>query len=130
MSVNPQFKKYFTVAEANALLPKLVTILDRIRDTQTSLGDISDKAAAIHRAVGGNGGGDGGPQILDRSARVAKYLKEITELGVLVKDLESGLLDFPHLREGREVFLCWKKGENKISFWHELDSGFKGRKPL
>jgi hypothetical protein len=128
--VSSQFKKYFTVVEATALLPRLVSILNRIENAQAGSDDISDEAKAIHHAAGGNGGGKVGSEILQHSARVAKHLEEINDLGVIVKDFQRGLLDFPHVRDGREVFLCWKKGEKEIAFWHELDAGFKGRQPL
>ncbi len=57
-------------------------------------------------------------------------MRELSEAGIQVKDLEAGLVDFPHLRQGEEVFLCWKLGEETIGYWHELESGFAGRKLL
>jgi len=61
---------------------------------------------------------------------MGEVLDQIGRLGVIVKDADEGLLDFPHLREDREVFLCWKKGEKEVKFWHELNAGYKGRQPL
>lgn len=125
-----RFKKHFTLDEAVALLPRLVSILNRIETFQDELECVSEKVSRIHHAAGGNGGGDGSAELLDHTARVASSLQEITELGVVVKDIGQSIIDFPHLRDGREVFLCWKKGEKTIKFWHEINTGFKGRQPL
>ena len=124
------FKKYFTIEQATGLLPVLTSLLERIKEAQCGLGQITQEAQKIHSAAGGNGGGEHSTELLERSAIVAKYLQQINELGVQIKDLDIGLFDFPHIRDGREVFLCWKKGEKKIAFWHELDEGFQGRQPL
>ncbi len=128
--MTPKFNKYFTVDQAAKLIPTLTALLDRIKEAQTGLGHIAVRAEAIHNAAGGNGGGEKSTEILERSAVVAKYLQQINELGVQIKDIDAGLIDFPHVRAGREVFLCWKKGEKDIAFWHELNEGFKGRQPL
>ena len=125
-----QFKKHFTVEEANDLLPRLVALLNRIEDVEAELRPASKKISRIHRSAGGNGGGEGGIELLDHSNRIADLLRQIAATGVVVKDANQGILDFPHLRENREVFLCWKKGEKEVGFWHELDKGFKERRPL
>ena len=125
-----RFKKHFTLDEAVALLPRLVSILNRIEMFQAELESVTEKVARIHHAAGGNGGGDGSAELLDHTARVTNSLQEITDLGLLVKDIGKCIIDFPHLRDGREVFLCWKKGEKTIDFWHEVNTGFKGRQPL
>jgi hypothetical protein len=62
--------------------------------------------------------------------RLTRLLETLTELGVLVKDMEHGLIDFPSLRDGRIVLLCWRMDEPTVAFWHEVDSGFGGRRPL
>jgi hypothetical protein len=61
---------------------------------------------------------------------VHKAVEELHQLGVILRDVEHGIVDFPHLRDGREVFLCWKLGEERVRYWHELDAGFDARKPL
>lgn len=85
---------------------------------------------AREHAEGNGGGGPGAVSYLQASGRFQELLRDIADLGIQVKDLDSGLVDFPHLREGEEVFLCWKLGEDTISYWHELDTGFSGRKLL
>ena len=62
--------------------------------------------------------------------RLDKLLHRIFDTGAQVKDINTGLLDFPALREGQEVYLCWKYGEDQIAFWHEIDAGFVGRQPI
>jgi hypothetical protein len=77
-----------------------------------------------------NTGGPEGTAYLEDLVRLQNYLKQIEEKGCLVKNLQEGLVDFPHLKEGREVYLCWKYGEEDIRYWHEVDAGFAGRTPL
>ncbi len=124
------FKKHFTVGEANELIPTLLTILHRIETVYEILDNHSKALTAIHEARGDNGGGKGGIELLAVTAEIAKQVQKIHDLGVLVKDPRLGLLDFPHLRDGREVFLCWEKGEKAVEFWHDLDAGYQGRQPL
>ena len=70
------------------------------------------------------------PQVEDRPSELAAIVDELQELGVQVKDLDSGLVDFPSSRDGEQVLLCWRLGEDEIAFWHGLDDGFAGRQPL
>ncbi|HLV01558.1 MAG TPA: DUF2203 domain-containing protein, partial [Acidobacteriota bacterium] len=58
------------------------------------------------------------------------YLAKIQDAGCLVKSVDEGLIDFPHIRDGREVYLCWRYGEDDIEYWHEVDAGFAGRTPI
>ena len=66
----------------------------------------------------------------DLSRRIADQAREVAESGAIIKDLDAGLLDFLALRDGREVFLCWRLGEERIAWWHEIDAGLSGRQPL
>ena len=68
--------------------------------------------------------------IATMTAQITQRIHAIAELGVILKDLEVGLVDFPAHRNGREVYLCWRLGEDHIGWWHEIDSGFAGRQPL
>jgi hypothetical protein len=65
-----------------------------------------------------------------RATELARTLEEIQSLGVVVKDLDSGLVDFPSVREGEDVLLCWRLGEDEVAFWHGYDDGFAGRRPI
>jgi hypothetical protein len=128
--------KYFSRDEAEALLPQVEPFLREIQtlrvrmvERETQLGELRAKTAS---------NGHAGPgEVHDLQAELVALGEEITErvgrinaLGILVKDLEMGLIDFPTLREDREVYLCWKLGEQGIDWWHEVDSGYAGRRPL
>jgi hypothetical protein len=80
--------------------------------------------------VGGNGGSQVASQVVEEFRQLEKLVARIQETGALVKDINSGLLDFSTLRDGHEVYLCWQYGEGDIQFWHEIEAGFAGRKPL
>jgi hypothetical protein len=124
------FKKHFTVEEANELIPHVLSIFEQIHSIREQLGERRDELETLHKAAPGNGGGGGGAELVAMSENVARLVAGLEEKGILVKDIDSGLVDFPHMRESREVFLCWKIGEQSIGFWHELETGFRGRQPL
>jgi hypothetical protein len=130
--------KHFTLDEAQSLVPILETLLKRAIEAKRGAEEIEEKLQALSRKVFLSGG-----MFLDvervRKRRAAHEshlqqakdsLAEIEAIGVQVKDLETGLLDFPCLIEGQTVLLCWKLGESRIEFWHTLDAGFRGRQPL
>ncbi len=128
--MEPSFTKLFTVEEANALLPKLEELLidlafhrDRMRERAPHLGPIL--AASVS-----NGGGRVGSEYGVEAYNLYLAVGRIREFGVLLKDLDTGLLDFPHERDGRVVFLCWRPSEERVGYWHELQAGYQGRQPL
>jgi hypothetical protein len=124
-------KKYFTVEEANRLLPQVKEIVEELRRGRHRLLDHRPTAEAIAQKAGGNGGGgEAGVYLADYSHAFRHGLARLQAMGVVLKDLERGLIDFPHWREGREVYLCWEYAEDRIRFWHEIDSGYSGRQPL
>lgn len=130
--------KHFTLDEAQALLPVLEALLKRAIEARRAAQETEEKLQALSRKIFVTGG-----MFLDvdrvrrrRAAyeaqiqQVKDSLAEIEAIGVQVKDLETGLLDFPCFIEGETVLLCWKMGESRIEFWHTLDAGFRGRQPL
>jgi hypothetical protein len=117
----------FTVEEANALLPTIAPLLEGLREAQQAM---EERHSDVMNAVPGNGGGPAGVEFLDAARTAARCAAEIDALGVLVRDPSSGLIDFPAERDGTDVFLCWRLGENDIAWWHPTDSGFSGRQPL
>jgi hypothetical protein len=124
-------KKYFTVEEANRLIPQIRAIVDRLRQGRRRLLGHRPTAEAMAQKGGGNGGGsDAATYLSDYSQAFGREMSHLQGLGVVLKDVERGLIDFPHRREGREVYLCWKYGEERIDYWHETDSGYGGRQPL
>lgn len=127
----------FTLEQATALLPWLAAQLDEIATMTVELARLNAQAEAgraVARSNGGSPRGDAAQRRrseVDRLARrVGELLQEINDRGVILRDPQRGLVDFPSLREGREVHLCWLKGEEAIRFWHEVDAGFAGRQPL
>ena len=84
----------------------------------------------IIRSSGANGGGKVGSEYGVAAYNLYLAVERIRELGVILKDLDTGLLDFPHEREGRVVFLCWHPPEERVAFWHEIEAGYAGRQPI
>jgi hypothetical protein len=128
--VEPSFPKLFTVEEANALLPKLRELLDDLTLHRDALREKGPRLEPILRAAGANGGGRVGSEYGVDAYKVHLAIGKIHELGVLLKDLDMGLLDFPHERGGRIVFLCWHPPEERVGYWHEIDAGYAERRPL
>jgi hypothetical protein len=131
-------ERYFTVAEVEALIPRLDRIMLRVMSANAEASQARERLQAEQQRIALAGGG-----LLDRrawradkdrierlTAELQQGLGEIVDLGGAPKDLGLGLVDFLHLREGREVNLCWKYGEREIRHWHGLDEGYAGRKPL
>ncbi len=124
--------RLFTVDEANELLPKIIPKLKEIktRYAQNALLNESVKAAATAAALGG-GGLKSGSVYVQSLYEIGKLTTEINNLGVQLKDYTRGLIDFPTMRDGHLVLLCWQIGEEeKIQWWHEVEAGFAGRKWL
>lgn len=122
-------ERHFTVAEANELLPGLVASLDTLRAARDRLTD-AEAHEALSDASPGNGGGTPGRSVGEAFLEVRRGIAELNTLGVVIRDLDRGLVDFPAIMEGREVYLCWQLGEPEVAYWHHVDSGFAGRMPL
>ena len=120
----------FTLAEAKRLIPQLEERLLAVKQEKEVLvrshGEIK-KASANAQA---NGGSFAGPRYIRALERISDSVEAIQEMGVLVKDLDIGLCDFPYQMDGRVVYLCWKLGEPEIRFWHEVEDGYTGRQPI
>lgn len=130
--------RHFTVEEAQQLLDEVIRPLaERMVAIRTEAGPLEARWRSIVLAIGSNGGSIDRTEAeelrtaLERAQQeVGELLEEITGHGVEVKDVDSGLLDFPTTIEGEEALLCWRVGEERIAFWHTLDGGFAGRTPL
>ena len=121
--------RHYTLEEASELLPTVVEIIERMRVARNQLGD-REARDALSEAGPTNGGGAPGRTVSQGFLALRDSMIELRELEVVLRDLDRGLLDFPSLRDGREVYLCWQDGEDAIRFWHEPDAGFGGRRPL
>ena len=128
--MEPSFRKLFTVEEANALLPKLKELLDDVALHRDALREKAPHMEPILRAAVSNGGGRIGSEYGVEAYSLYLAIERIQKLGVLLKDLDMGLLDFPHERDGHVVFLCWHPPEERVEYWHEIEAGYAGRQPL
>ena len=127
----------FNSEEANTLLPWLEERFSRMVPVRDELAARQGDLLELLRLRRGNGSASkeediaGAQRDVDRlTQRLQRDLLEIAGRGIIVKDLGRGLVDFPSYREGRGVYLCWLRGEDRISHWHETDAGFGGRQPL
>jgi hypothetical protein len=130
-------ERFFTVEEANRLLPRLGAILERLIAVRQEMAARHRTLEALRAHIRGNGATADGRRLatlrgeLEAMARDLKQgIEEIEGYGCQIKDLDIGLIDFPTLREGEPVLLCWRLGEDRIGFWHRAEEGFAGRKPL
>jgi hypothetical protein len=124
--------KLFTIQEANALLPSVRTIVSKIQRAHRGVAQYRDEAKqAAEAAERGGGGISFGLAYAIALTDLTTTIAELEALGVQLKDFERGLVDFPSLRDGRVVLLCWQMGEgDELEWWHDVDAGFAGRTPL
>lgn len=124
--------KIFTVDEANALLPTVRKLLKKMQRSRRRLSVYRKQAKlAAEGAENGGGGMADGVQYASLLTLFTTEMSELEAMGVQLKDFERGLIDFPSLRDGRVVLLCWQLGEgDELEWWHDMDTGFAGRTPL
>ncbi len=123
-------ERHYTLEQATAALPWVRERLERLREARERLTETEAREALAHAAPG-NGGGEPGQVVSEGFLVMRSALLELQEMEVVVRDVERGLVDFPSLRDGREIYLCWvETEEDEISYWHDLDAGFAGRQPL
>jgi hypothetical protein len=131
-------ERYWAPEEVERLIPRLTEIMDRVRSAHAEAGQARERLQAEQQRIMMSGGGvvdqaawRATRERLDRGTRIVQEgLAEIQGLGGVTKDVGLGLVDFRHLRAGREVNLCWRYGEARITHWHGLDEGYTARKPL
>jgi hypothetical protein len=129
--------RYFTTEEANEALAEVRPLTEELVGHRRALVALQERQATLTTRIAGNGGNvepheleEVQEQLDEEVAGIARCVARIHEAGALVKDLDAGLVDFPALRGDEEILLCWRLGEENIAFWHGLDEGFSGRKPL
>ena len=123
-------KKFFTVKEARQALPDLKDLIGKVVSVSNRLEEYRTELENIAELASNNAGSPEATAYLEDLIVLQSYVTRVQQTGCVVKSLQDGLIDFPHLRDGREVYLCWKFGEDDIHFWHEVDAGFSGRTPL
>jgi hypothetical protein len=121
--------RHYTLEEARERLPWVEAKLAALRDARARLTD-QEARQALADGSPTNGGGSRGKQVGEAFVQLQNGIAEFDRRGIVLRDLDRGLIDFPSIREGREVYLCWIDGEPDIGFWHELDAGYTGRRPL
>lgn len=122
-------ERHYSLEEAGELLPHVVELIERMRAARARLSD-REAREALEEAGPTNGGGDPGRTVSEGFLVLRDCMIRLRELDVVLRDLDRALLDFPSIRDGREVYLCWQEGEQAIAYWHEPDAGFAGRRPL
>lgn len=124
--------KLFTVSEANGLLPTVRGILKKIQRAHKKVSSYHEAAKMAAEGAGQGGGGFGdGVRYATLLVELTSQTSELEALGVQLKDFDRGLVDFPSLREGRVVLLCWQVGEgDEVEWWHDVEDGFGGRTPI
>lgn len=120
-------RRTFTLDEANGRLDGLRATLERIREARHALLSAGER---VRGAAVGDGGGIDGAAYWEATRTLRREVEALSEEGIILRDAERGLVDFPAEREGREIYLCWRLGEDSVGHWHEVDAGFPGRRPL
>ena len=122
-------ERHFSREEANALLPQLTALLSQLQEAKDELTD-TEAHEALSEAAPTNGGGEQGRQVGVAFLEVRRILETVERAGIVLRDIDRGLVDFPALMDGREVYLCWELGEDEVGYWHDLEGGYGGREPL
>lgn len=129
--------RYLTLDEAREHIPWLAQLFADLKPLRARAQELGGETRALEQRIGSNGGSTTRDRLEQQrtlleevAAQINEKADAISEKGILVKGVEPGLVDFPSLREGREVYLCWREGEAGIDFWHEVNTGFAGRQPL
>src|SRR5262245_19837692 len=129
--------RYFTADEANEALADVRPLTEELVEHRRALVELQERQAALTMRIAGNGGNvepheleEVQERLDEEVAGIAGCVARMHEVGAPVKDLDAGLVDFPATRDGEEILLCWRLGEDEIGFWHGPDEGFSGRKPL
>lgn len=122
--------RYYTLEEARAILPQVKEFMDAVQAARIDILRVKPEAWPALKAAASNGGNSAAGELTVHFGRLEQGVKGILELGVFVKDVDQGLVDFLGKRSGREIFLCWQHGEEDIAHWHEINAGYDGRHPI
>ncbi len=122
--------RYFSLDEARATLPRVKALMEQVQAARREILRVRPDALPAIEKAATNGGNKAAGELSTHAMRLEQGVKGIIALGITIKDIDAGLVDFLGLRNGREVYLCWRYGEEELGFWHELNAGFSGRRPL
>ncbi|MBX3051495.1 MAG: DUF2203 domain-containing protein [Caldilineaceae bacterium] len=122
--------RVYTLNEARKTLPRVRRLMGEVQSARAEILRLRPEAWPALRKAAGNGGNVAAGQLIAQFTRLEAGVKGIGQLGVLVKDTDSGLVDFVARRQGREVYLCWRYGEDELLYWHDIQAGFAGRQMI
>ena len=122
--------RYFTLPEANEALVSIRPWMDEIQTIRSEILVHQPEIWSVMEKSAGNGGNPTLSRLVKTFDRLDALIHNIQDTGVIIKDINTGLLDFPAIKDEREVYLCWKHGEGDIAFWHEIEDGFAGRQSI
>ncbi len=122
--------RIFTLAEAQALIPRVRSLLEEISESWNHIRELNPDIQKARDASAFDGFSKSGVEYVESVSHLTLLIHQVKEMGVILKDADKGLCDFPYMRQGRMVYLCWQLGEERIEFWHDIESGFAGREPL
>src|SRR4030095_13790805 len=123
-------ERIFTLAEAQSLLPRLRSLLKEISVEWDHARALNPEVQKARDKAQFDGYSKFGVEYVESVSHLTSLIHQIKDMGVLLKDADKGLCDFPYVRQGRVVYLCWQLGEEQIQYWHDIESGFAGREPL
>ena len=122
--------RIFTLAEAQGLIPKLRSLLQEMTEPWNRIQELNPEIQKARENAPFDGYSKSGVEYVESVSQLMLLIHQIKEMGVLLKDANKGLCDFPYRRQDRIVYLCWQLGEDRIEYWHDIESGFAGRQPL
>jgi hypothetical protein len=122
--------RYYTLAEARAALPRVKALMNLAQAARQEILRLRPEVLPALQKAALNGGSREAGEVLVHFQRLESGLKGILNMGILIKDVDTGLIDFLGQRNGRDVYLCWKYGEDDIDYWHDVEAGFAGRRPI
>jgi hypothetical protein len=122
--------KFFTLQEANEALAQIRHWMDELQAIRLNILARQPEVWPVVERSAGNGGSQAASKVVREFERIDTLVHQIQATGAIFKDINLGLLDFPALKDDREVYLCWKYGEGEIAYWHDIDAGYAGRQSI
>ncbi len=126
----PARLRVYTISEARRALPRVKAFMDSMQEARRQIMELRPLVWPVLRESATNGGNAHVTDLTEQFARLTSAVRHIVAMGILVKDVDVGLVDFLSLRRGRRVYLCWQHGEEDVAYWHDTDAGFSERQPI
>ena len=123
-------ERVFTLAEAQGLIPRLRSLIEEISEAWNRIRELNPEIQKARDAAAFDGFSKFGVEYVEAVSHLMLLIHQVKDMGVILKDADKGLCDFPYMRQGRVVYLCWQLGEERIEYWHDIEAGFAGREPL